>query len=491
LKTPINIEIYFSDYFNVAPSKLESEGAFNISLINDLPLFIDPFLLFNSQKLDYQQLHANIIRYIAFLRDKSIAQKNTHGLLLAWFTFPEIKQNWLGFSREGNKGRGLGIDFASALNRNLHTVFSSFGKEKIARGSHLEKLCLIKGGVGRDNISDFTTNLIKSYLLDYTQGIAVRLVDKKVCKKIVVANVEFSFETESWVSRDYTLPFYKGDYVLLTPKDMLTRDETWINRNDMVRDYDKITAAIPDTQLREQINNYFMKILPQEPSEKERREAAADVFVSFPQLIEYYIRNKEENGDLAKSISKEKVAEAENAFILKVKDFVTNLANSTEFYNLAGKTLGEARQRIDYLKRVIENQGGHKLFYANGKPIRKESDVQLMFKLTWFGTLSDVSSEVNDGRGPADFKVSRDSKDKTIVEFKLASNPQLKRNLQNQVELYKRASNASSGLTVILYFSQKELDKVNKILKELGLQGNANIVLIDARADNKPSASKA
>ncbi len=42
--------VYFSDIFNVDESILEEYGAMNISLINDLPLFIDPFLLYASIK---------------------------------------------------------------------------------------------------------------------------------------------------------------------------------------------------------------------------------------------------------------------------------------------------------------------------------------------------------------------------------------------------------------------------------------------------------
>ena len=37
--------IYFTDFFEVVPSDLESYGAFNVSLINDLPLFIDPLFI--------------------------------------------------------------------------------------------------------------------------------------------------------------------------------------------------------------------------------------------------------------------------------------------------------------------------------------------------------------------------------------------------------------------------------------------------------------
>lgn len=82
-----------------------------------------------------------------------------------WFTFREVKQTWLGFSKVGNDGRGLGLDFARALNQNLTTVFSSFGNETITRTPHLEKLTLIRDGVGCDSISDFTVRLIKEYLL--------------------------------------------------------------------------------------------------------------------------------------------------------------------------------------------------------------------------------------------------------------------------------------------------------------------------------------
>jgi hypothetical protein len=166
------LQLYFSDVFSVDPDILEEYGAFNISLVNDLPLFVDPFLLFNSRNYTHQTLHNEIIQYLRFLKDRSEARTIDNGLLHSWFMFSEIKQNWLGYSIVGNNGSGLGIDFARALHENLYTVFSNFGREPVTQGSHLEKLCLIKSGVGRDNISDFTTNLIKDFLLNYTQEFA-------------------------------------------------------------------------------------------------------------------------------------------------------------------------------------------------------------------------------------------------------------------------------------------------------------------------------
>jgi hypothetical protein len=75
------MKVYFSDVFKVKPSVIEKYGAFNISLINDLPLFIDPFLIFNSSSKEYQRLHKEILKYVAFLRDQSVAKNVNEGLL--------------------------------------------------------------------------------------------------------------------------------------------------------------------------------------------------------------------------------------------------------------------------------------------------------------------------------------------------------------------------------------------------------------------------
>jgi len=41
--------MYFSDFLRRAQIGLNKYGAFDISLLADLPLFVDPFLLFNSK----------------------------------------------------------------------------------------------------------------------------------------------------------------------------------------------------------------------------------------------------------------------------------------------------------------------------------------------------------------------------------------------------------------------------------------------------------
>ena len=490
------MNLYFSDVFKVRPSTIERYGAFNISLVSDLPLFIDPFLLFNSTKRRYRKLHDQIIDYLAFLRDKSVMH-DTHseGLLKAWYHFPEVRQTWLGFTRTGNSGSGLGRKFALALHSNLHKIFTNFGNERITRASHLEKLCLIQDGVGRDNISDFTANLIRNFLLEYTQTFAVRHISAEQRRVVSVPKVTFNYDTEVWEPKSFDLPHYAGEYVLLTPTDMLTKDDTWINKTDLLREFDEIPDAIPNEQLRAQINNYFLKKIParrrDEPTKKDRTKAAFATLQKFPELIDFFIKHKEDNGDRAVRVSQEKIAQSKQLYFQQFRQLVEMLEHKSTFYDVSGSTYDECHVRIKFLKDVIENKGGHKIFYLNGRARLREEDVHVLYRLTWYATPSDVSREVNDGRGPADFKISRGSADKTIVEFKLARNSKLKSNLLKQVPIYKEASDAANALKVIIYFTKKEERRVQEILKELKLDKDRDIILIDARKDNKPSASKA
>jgi len=379
----------------------------------------------------------------------------------ALYTFPEVRENWLGFSADGNKGRGLGPKFANALHNNLHVLFQNFGNERQTEGSHLEKLCLIEQGVGRDNISDFTTNLIKEYLLDFTETFTKQHIRRGLRKRFPVPRVRFNFETETWQSRAYTLPCHEGEFVLLTPRNMLTKDDNWISREDLLKDFDMVREAVPNGQLRSLINNYFEKVLPENAGAAEAHEAKIKTIRQFPQLIDAYIVYKEEHGAEAVSTSSGKVKTSEQLYQEQFGKLALMLREHTGFYDVPGRTYWEALKRVHFLKDVIENKGGHKLFYINGKSIQREPDVHILYRLTWFATPSDVSREVNDGRGPADFKISRGSKDKSLVEFKLASNPQLERNLAHQSEIYEKASDALRSIKVIVYFTKAEYESCN------------------------------
>ena len=60
---------FFSDQFKIDAAVVDDYKAFDVSLISDLPLFIDPFLLFNSDRPEYQRLHNELIRYLKRCKD--------------------------------------------------------------------------------------------------------------------------------------------------------------------------------------------------------------------------------------------------------------------------------------------------------------------------------------------------------------------------------------------------------------------------------------
>lgn len=483
------MKLFFSDYFNISKAQLDDYGAVDISLISDIPLFIDPFLLFNSEDEEYKRLHESIINYLGFLRDKSMSSTPTPGQLQAWYTFGEVKQNWLGFTILGNGGSGLGRDFAIALHQNLHNIFHDFSREAITAGSHLEKLCLIKEGVGKDNISDFTTNLIKDYLLEYTQAFTLQHINESLRKEIRVRRAYFNYDTETWADKTYTLPYYLDDYVILTPKSMLTKDDTWINRSDLVGRFSEIPSAISDVQLREQVSNYFYSRLPQKPSAKDRREAAIRTIREFPDLIDYYIKLKESTGDRAEHISETNVEFIENG-IEQARGLLEAL--TPEFARKPASSIEEAVERANYLKHCIEDRDGYRIInHPDQEKPSNEKVVQLLFVLVWFGSVYDLNRETNNGRGPVDYTTSFGARDKTIVEFKLGSNSQLRHGLEKQTAVYMRANNTTKKVVVIVSYTEEDQRKVNELLNELGLQNSENIIHIDARNDNKPSASNA
>lgn len=494
------IKIYFSDYFDVDHSIVDNYGALDISLLSDNPAFVDPFLIFYSKNKDYQELHQFIVDYLIFLRKQS----NVGNFSPLFYTFPEVSEVWLGFSKSGNKGLGLGKYFANELNKNLVSILKG-SKSKITKSTHIEKLCIIGDRVGADKVSDFTINLIKQYLVKYTEEFAIKNLNKKHVSKFRISKLYFDFEKNNWVDGEATLPINphsKSDYVLLTPKDILVKEEGWISVNDFLNNDGLIINNIPNDDLRYKINEYFLSLIPDKQnkkgesvkdfSKKNTRSALKKAAKKYPELIDYFIKQKEENGKGAVEASLADNDFLKQVFYLGVKA-ITEKLKFEGFYLIDERSNSflETVNKIKKFKYVMEKRDGYTIFW-DGKKLRKfkEPDVDKMIDLVFASSLYSVDKQVNNGRGPSDMKVSKGSADCTIIETKLAKNTQLEKNLLNQLNIYKEANNTSKGVYVILYFDDTEFKKVESILKKLKMTEFVDewIFLIDCR--RKISASK-
>jgi hypothetical protein len=378
---------------------------------------------------------------------KNIASKNNGiGVNTHLFKFPEIKQNWLGMSKYGNGGKGLGQNFANSAISAFNGFYSTFGDEDITDETHIEKLTLLNSGIGKDFISDFTTNLILDYLLSYTEKFALDHLEKHQYKEYSIHSI-FDYKLNIWKPKKYKLPYFylenKGDFIILTPIDILTKDDAIINNSDFAGQFSNIPNSIGDSKLRDSINDFFKSCLPKKPKKKDHEEAILKTVRKFPELIDYYIKLKEDKKERLTKIPKVKIDELINELVKNLTPLCEKLLENSEFYSTPLTSYDEALKRVNFLKDVIENNDGYRIFYDGSKPISKEDTVQRIFRLTWYASPYDVNAEVNNGRGPADYKVSFGSGDSTIVEFKLGKSSSLKRNLENQTEIYKKLPNLS------------------------------------------------
>lgn len=150
----------------------------------------------------------------------------------------------------------------------------------------------------------------------------------------------------------------------------------------------------------------------------------------------------------------------------------------------------ESLERVHFIKDIIENRDGYQIFYNKGKLSLREKQLHILYDFAWYKSIYDVNKEVNNGRGPVDFKVSY-GLDRTLVEFKMGYNTYLEKNLKNQIKIYQKANHNARKIVVIIITSEKDERRVKDILRRLRLIRNNSIVVIDVRNDNKPSASVA
>jgi hypothetical protein len=172
----------------------------------------------------------------------------------------------------------------------------------------------------------------------------------------------------------FTLPKYDGDYVLHTPEVILTKDEIWINRGDLLHNYDHIVESIPNDQLRAQIDNYFQSALQkrkkkdEEPTAKETRGAITKVLERFPEIFDYFIAERQTHGNKAVKNSLVKVEKTKGLFVEQVSALI-DLLQSNSFYDIEGDTYEAAFKRVQFLKQAIEHNDGHTFFWMKNEPI--------------------------------------------------------------------------------------------------------------------------
>jgi len=212
-----------NDHYGLAFTQEEVDFAIPF-LDEDLPLFVDPFLLWKSPSMQDQSLHTALVSCFNHFGHLSKTGKQDQAID-ALVQISECKEVGLGSARD-KRGRRIGRGTAGEI----LTLFQSIPQVKQVGFEHIEEIQLFVDQISKDRISDITCSLVKSFLVDFTVDQCLRL---QIPIRDVRLEGVFDYQTKTFKSENIPLPVnpYTNDPVLLVPKRWL-RFSPWIDFDD-------------------------------------------------------------------------------------------------------------------------------------------------------------------------------------------------------------------------------------------------------------------
>ncbi|SEK88879.1 hypothetical protein [Nitrosovibrio tenuis] len=218
-----------TDYHGI--SKCQADLDFAIQFFDeDIPLYVDPFLLWKSPSQQDQALHTaitNSFNYLNYLLKKK-RETDAVNILIG---ISECSEVGLGVAKT-RKGKKIGEKQAQQVLSLFRDIpeYSQFGF------THFEAVQLYISGISKDRVSDIACNYIKSFLIDYTieqceiHGIPI--------ESVILDGIYNYKEHRLDINQKAYLPVnpQTKSPILFTPKRWL-RYTPWINFDDYFRSY--------------------------------------------------------------------------------------------------------------------------------------------------------------------------------------------------------------------------------------------------------------
>jgi hypothetical protein len=194
----------------------------------DLPIGIDPFLLYKSRDPLFREMHKAVLRVFGEgLRAVHGGQLSEARRLL---DFPEPAEIGMGYAKGTKRGSGIGDHLAGLI---IDTLQGAPALQE--RGiKHIEEFQLLSVGIGADRISDIAADILKATLIDYTQR-QCELWSIPLASGVPVEHV-LDLDALEWSDGHYDLPTspVDGSPIILVPR-RIVRALPWINYDDYVR----------------------------------------------------------------------------------------------------------------------------------------------------------------------------------------------------------------------------------------------------------------
>lgn len=209
-------------------------------LLEDLPLCIDPFLLWKSDKAEYIALHEIIISFFDELRRLALSGQE-RAAIASLLRCQEAREIGLGYTKASKEGQSVGPILASQI----VSIFNSIPQLQDVPLSHIEAIQLLVPRVGEDRMSDITASILKRHLISFTEK---RARDLAIPSRPVTIQNVWDHESLQWMHAvKATLPCNPIDQtpILLVPLEWL-RHLPWINYEDYYRSYYAQHVLPPD-----------------------------------------------------------------------------------------------------------------------------------------------------------------------------------------------------------------------------------------------------
>lgn len=443
--------VTLSQHFDVDPDAVFELGVLDVTLAIDTKLFLDPLLLEASKHPEmlnaaqtYRTRFENIIKLLATSEIVGdVPWRNAIRLM----QFHEVPVTCLGYGAGGTIGSGFGPHLIQRI--------AQTGKSIVDLGVRdpdlFSLLALFEEGIGADRISDMTTTIVVSDLVDFT---------RRVCGEL-----EIPLKTHSLVGRSFSLPTNTA-ISAETPLLMMPLD--CLDRLPVAADQSEICDAASENQvLRHRVNTHVSGIWELRSRKDKARlkaqilkdaEAMSTLIAAYREVdaIPYDI-SRDPNG-LNSWAHAAKAASSDNPLVLAAP------MTAEDAPNVVSKIISQ-------FKFLVEDRGLWKTLYASGKRLPERYSQSLFFAVAHAYCKAnnlDVSPEVDTGTGLVDFKFSRGFTTRVNVEIKLSTNSKVVEGYTKQIERYNEAEETSGGFYVVV---------------DVGSMGRKDERLVEARND--------
>ena len=190
-----------NDFHGLAFTQAEADFAIPF-LDDDIPLYVDPFLLWKSPSMQDQALHTAMVssfNHFGYLAKNGKENEAIEALI----RISECQEAGLGSARD-KQGKRIGEGTARAV----LALFSSIPQIKQGGFEHIEEIQLFVDQIGKDRVSDLACSLTKSFLIDFTIDHCAK---RSIPTKDVTLGDVFDYTAKAFKSEKLPLPVNPAD----------------------------------------------------------------------------------------------------------------------------------------------------------------------------------------------------------------------------------------------------------------------------------------